>query len=235
MPSADLGGFPGSRRFGGAYRAVANPTKADKNRRLGSLGGRPRVTIFHRLRALDEGELLGLVAAAEAHAGHFLGRALGSHAQERGAGARRLEQFEALPGRGVRARVEGRELLIGNRAALLESGIARAPLATLAEQGKTPLFCALDGVAVAVFSADRPRAQRRYCSWTKRITLPALKSAVGATRVASAGSRGVASRPARSTRAAQRSDWSITRLVCFPPTRPVNRASPWGSPLVEKA
>jgi P-type Cu+ transporter len=69
------------------------------------------------------------------------------------------EGFQAVAGRGIRARVEGQDLLLGNRAMLREAGIALngRPASTwsLADSGETPLFLALDGqVAGVVAVAD---------------------------------------------------------------------------------
>lgn len=74
-----------------------------------------------------------------------------------------VESFESFPGRGIRARVAGYEIAIGNRTWMEESGVALRELlgraTTWSEQGKTPVFLALDGQAAALFGiADQPRA-----------------------------------------------------------------------------
>jgi len=125
--------------------------------------GKPYVTDFRNGSELDEGELLGLIAAAESQSEHFLAKAVVAYAKELGGAVFQTESFAAIPGRGVEARVAGRDLLVGNRAWMEESGIDLDELqgraSTLAEQGKTPVFVALDGQAAALFGiADRPRA-----------------------------------------------------------------------------
>jgi Cu+-exporting ATPase len=125
--------------------------------------GRPEVTDFRNISVLTDRDLLLLAASAELHSEHFLARALVAYAREQGIAPRESAAFEAIPGRGVRARVEGLELLAGNRSLLEEAGIDLEPLrgraTTLAEQGKTPVFLALDGKPAALFGiADRPRA-----------------------------------------------------------------------------
>jgi P-type Cu+ transporter len=78
-----------------------------------------------------------------------------------------LTDFEAIPGRGVVAVVQGREVRIGNAALLAEAGIATDLLDAKADawaaQGKTPVYVALDRqCAVALFAiADRPRPGAR--------------------------------------------------------------------------
>jgi Cu+-exporting ATPase len=101
-------------------------------------------------------ELLALAAGAEAQSEHPLGRAVVAAAEEKKLALARIEQFEAAPGRGLRARamLEGRgfALLLGNRAFLEEEGVAgletefaRTAPERLAEAGKTALYLALDG------------------------------------------------------------------------------------------
>jgi Cu+-exporting ATPase len=125
--------------------------------------GKPYVTDFRNGSDLADATLLSLVMAAETRSEHFLARAVVAYAKEQGAEAPEAASFEAVPGRGVVAVVEGRDLLIGNRALMEEAGIALDDLAgfanTWSEQGKTPVFCAVDGRAAALFGiADRPRA-----------------------------------------------------------------------------
>ena len=70
--------------------------------------GRPRVVAIEP----DDGEALRLAASAERESEHPLGQAIVRAAEERGLALSRPERFEALPGRGVRARVDGREVEI---------------------------------------------------------------------------------------------------------------------------
>ena len=123
--------------------------------------GRPEVTDFIA-DGVDEAELLSRIAGVESHSEHFLARAIGGYCKSRGASAQAVGDFEAVPGRGVRARCEGAMLLIGNAALLEGAGISCAALQPRADdfaaQGKTPVFVALNGRCVALFAiADRPR------------------------------------------------------------------------------
>ncbi len=74
---------------------------------------------------LDEGRLLSLVASAQQGSEHVLARALLAAAEARGLPLRPVSEFQARPGRGVVAMVEGRSLLIGSRRLMLEAGRAR--------------------------------------------------------------------------------------------------------------
>ena len=125
--------------------------------------GKPAVTDFLNVSALDDDQLLALAAGAENHSEHFLGRAIVAYCCERNAPVTEVGNFEAVAGRGVRAKHGRIPLLIGNAALLEESGITTGELAAPAEiyanEGKTPVFVALGGKAIALFAiADRSRA-----------------------------------------------------------------------------
>jgi P-type Cu+ transporter len=121
--------------------------------------GKPAVTRVLPADGLAEGDLLRLAAAAEVGSEHPLGQAILSRARELGLTLPAAEGFQAVAGRGIRARVEGRELLLGNRSMLADAGIALNGLTestvALANAGETPMFLALDGqVAGVVAVAD---------------------------------------------------------------------------------
>ncbi|TVQ96916.1 MAG: copper-translocating P-type ATPase [Desulfovibrionales bacterium] len=127
--------------------------------------GRPTVTDVLILpnRTETDADLLRLAAGAEARSEHPLAAAVVQSARDRGLEEPQLEEFTAIPGQGIRARVEGRTLLLGNDR-LLEAEQVRdrdAPALReirdrLSNEGKTPLLAALDGVATGVLAvADR--------------------------------------------------------------------------------
>lgn len=125
--------------------------------------GKPYVTDFSNVSKLPDDRIVSLVASAELHSEHFLGKALVDYAKVQGCAFTATDEFEAIPGRGVKARVDNHELSIGNLAWMQEAGIKLTAFknrpATLAEEGKTPVFCAIDGKPAALFGiADRPRA-----------------------------------------------------------------------------
>ena len=124
--------------------------------------GKPVVTDAFILPGMGEARLASLVAATEAGSEHFLARALGEWSKPRLRETLAAEAFAAHPGRGVTAQVDGLDIVIGNAALLEEMGIGHAPLADeanrLADQGKTPVYAAIDGRPVAIFAiADQPR------------------------------------------------------------------------------
>ncbi len=129
--------------------------------------GKPRVTDVVALASFDENELIRLEAGAEIRSGHPLAKALLDEAQRRGIAAPdRIEDFEALGGRGVRARVDGRAVLVGTRRLMEESAVDLAPLAEkiaeLLRDGKTLTIVAIDGAVAGVVAVqDTPRASAK--------------------------------------------------------------------------
>ncbi len=124
--------------------------------------GRPAVTDHRILPLFAEARIADLVDAAEAGSEHFLARALTEWCRPRRQRTLAADEFVAHPGRGVSARVDGCDLLVGNAALLSANGVAdgifAADAGEFAEQGKTPVFVAVDGQIAAVFAiADRPR------------------------------------------------------------------------------
>jgi Cu+-exporting ATPase len=108
--------------------------------------GRPEVTDVIAL-GLDEDGLLSLAAAMEKGSEHPLAEAVCAFAEKKELTVPEPESFEAVPGRGVRATVAGREYLAGNVAMMRDYGIETAGERTdeLAAQGKTPLLFAEAG------------------------------------------------------------------------------------------
>jgi Cu2+-exporting ATPase len=128
--------------------------------------GKPALTDVVTVGGTPEQELLHLVASAEQGSEHPLAEAIVMGARERGVRLVDATQFEAIAGHGIRAMVDGHTLLIGNRKLMRDQGADVAALeaqaATLAGQGKTPMFVAVDGVAtglVAVADTIKPSAR----------------------------------------------------------------------------
>jgi Cu+-exporting ATPase len=124
--------------------------------------GRPKVAGMYNVSDLTDDEVLVLAASAETGSEHFLGRAIVNHAREQGLTLLKIRYFRSEPGAGIRARVAGRELLLGNAAWLNGHGIAtqdlNKKLADFAAEGKTPVLMAIDGAPAALFGiADQPR------------------------------------------------------------------------------
>jgi Cu+-exporting ATPase len=123
--------------------------------------GRPTVTDMIPVGADRNAEdVLRLAATVETVSEHPLAEAIVRHATERGLALARPEAFEARPGRGVRATIEGRPVAIGNEAFMRELGVDVAPLATaltrVAEAAKTPVLIAIDGGLAGLIAIADP-------------------------------------------------------------------------------
>ncbi len=112
-------------------------------------------------------EALRLAAAVERDSEHPIARAVVRSAEERGLPLPRAEGFAALPGHGVRARVEGRELRVGGPNLLRSEGIEPPPaLREAAERatgaGRATVYLVEGGRALAAFAtADAVRPESR--------------------------------------------------------------------------
>jgi Cd2+/Zn2+-exporting ATPase/Cu+-exporting ATPase len=128
--------------------------------------GQPRLTDVVTLNGLGEAELLRAIAGAECRSEHPLARAIVRASAERGLAPPEPATFQALPGRGVAATVEGRAWLVGNRRLLAERGVpvdaaAEARARDLEVGGKTVFFAADGAVAGLVAVADVLRPEAR--------------------------------------------------------------------------
>jgi Cu2+-exporting ATPase len=124
--------------------------------------GEPEVVAIATPPGVAEEDVLRLAAAAELESEHPLAEAILKAARERELALPRVEGFEAIPGHGAIATVEGRRLAIGNRRLLDREGISLDGLGERAEalagEGRTTVEVAVDGRAAAVIAvADAPR------------------------------------------------------------------------------
>jgi Cu2+-exporting ATPase len=128
--------------------------------------GEPEVVAIATAEGVDENELLRLVAAAEGDSEHPLAQAIVKAASTRGLQVPRPEAFEAVPGHGLLASVDGHRLAVGNARLLEREGISPDGLTAssdeLAGQGRTSVQVAIDDQAAAVIAiADAPRETAR--------------------------------------------------------------------------
>jgi Cu2+-exporting ATPase len=130
--------------------------------------GKPRVTDVVTVDGVSENDVLRLAGAAEARSGHPLAEAVLDELERRELrNDAAVEDFENLAGRGVRATVGGRRVLVGTRRLMEERDIDVRPLVAEVErllaEGKTLMLVAIDArIAGVVAAADtvRPNAAR---------------------------------------------------------------------------
>jgi Cu+-exporting ATPase len=119
--------------------------------------GKPAVTDVSPV-GLSAEELLGLSAAAEQGSEHPLARAVADEAGRRGITIPKAESFEAVPGHGLVARVEGREVLVGNARLLSSKNVPfdAAVVERAAGAGRTTLLVAVDGKYAGLLAVSDP-------------------------------------------------------------------------------
>ncbi len=125
--------------------------------------GEPAVTDIVGADGLARDELLAIAAAAEVGSEHPLGRAIVEAARSEDISLPATEDFEAVPGRGIKVNVGGRPVLVGNRQLLADSGVALAALepklVELESAGKTAMTIAVGGRPAGVVAvADTVKA-----------------------------------------------------------------------------
>ena len=166
--------------------------------------GKPTVTDIITTGTMDSDSLLQITASAEKGSEHPLGDAIVKSAEDKGLELYPIEHFESITGQGINATIQGKQLLIGNIRLMQEMNIAvEAVLAdadTLAAQGKTPMYIALESklagiIAVAdVVKPGSAKAVKKLMEMgievamitgDNRRTAEAIAKQVGITRVLS--------------------------------------------------
>jgi len=118
--------------------------------------GRPLVREIEAIRSRGEDELLALAAAAEACSEHPLAHAVVEAAFERHVTPPAIDSFEALPGKGVIARLGTREVIVGNPRFLADRGVDLSQLHSRIEAleaaGRTAIGVAREGRALGIIT-----------------------------------------------------------------------------------
>ena len=130
--------------------------------------GKPSVTDVVRLDGTAEDEVLRLAAAAERGSEHPIGEAIVAAAAERNLSIDQpANDFQAVPGHGLAARIDGSAVLLGTRKLMADRGVilsaeASARLDSLEAEGKTAVLLAQEGLLIGIIAvADtlRPEAE----------------------------------------------------------------------------
>ncbi|HJL66010.1 MAG: heavy metal translocating P-type ATPase [Arenicellales bacterium] len=118
--------------------------------------GQPNVVTVHPLD-MEEDELLALTAAAQQGSEHPLARAVLNRVRKTTPLAP-LSDFSAIPGRGIRATVDNRQVVTGNQRLMAESGVEQAPLLeqanALSSSGSTVIWVAVDQRLKGIIAID---------------------------------------------------------------------------------
>ncbi|WP_078593136.1 heavy metal translocating P-type ATPase [Evansella clarkii] len=118
--------------------------------------GKPQLTDVNVLSGWKEEELLRIAASVETVSEHPLGEAIVQAAKDRNLSLSEPGEFNSVTGQGIKAIVEDKEVLIGNMKLMKENGIetleAVRQADQLADDGKTPMYIAIDGECAGVIA-----------------------------------------------------------------------------------
>jgi Cu+-exporting ATPase len=119
--------------------------------------GKPELTNVVAERGFEEDDILRLAAAVERSSEHPLASAIVEGAQARSIPLPEITDFKAIPGHGVEADADGKHVLLGNTKLMaryaIPLGRLEAEARHLADDGKTPMYIALDGRAAGIVAA----------------------------------------------------------------------------------
>jgi P-type Cu+ transporter len=122
--------------------------------------GKPKLVTVDPAEGWDEKGLLRLAASLERGSEHPLAAAIVAGSLERGVELAGVESFESVTGKGVKGRVDGRSVGLGNRNLFESMGIDPGELAGKAEalrkEGQTVMFVAVDGKAAGLLGVADP-------------------------------------------------------------------------------
>ena len=152
---------------GGVYLEIAGNVKAIAFDKTGSLtAGRPVVTDVIPFGGATEEAVLSLASSVESHSEHVLSDAIISRAREKGISVQDITGFEAFPGVGARALVDGKPYCVGSKTLCADLGMAtinaEEKIKQLEQGGKTLIFVTgpdeLLGI-IAIQDEIRPEAE----------------------------------------------------------------------------
>lgn len=122
--------------------------------------GKPRLVAVLPEPGHDEDEVLRLAATLERGSEHPLAEAIVAGAEARGAKLAEASDFQAVTGKGVTGRVEGRNVALGNLKLVSDLGLAAGELTARADarrdQGETVMFVVIDGALAGMVSVADP-------------------------------------------------------------------------------
>jgi len=122
--------------------------------------GKPKLVTIEPTPGQTEATLLRHAASLERGSEHPLAAAIVKGAEQRGVALSRAEAFESLTGKGVKGRVDGRDVALGNRALMESLGVDAGPLAARAEElrrdGQTVMLVSVGGEPAGLLGVADP-------------------------------------------------------------------------------
>jgi Cu+-exporting ATPase len=122
--------------------------------------GKPKLVSVVVENGVDEPTFLRLTATLERGSEHPLAEAIVNGAEERGVILSRAESFDSVTGKGVRGRVDGYDVALGNQALMESLGVDASQLINRAEElrneGQTVMFVAVDGKPAGLVGVADP-------------------------------------------------------------------------------
>ncbi|MBA7649376.1 putative copper-exporting P-type ATPase V [subsurface metagenome] len=163
--------------------------------------GKPEVTDIIPADGFKAEEVLRLAASVEMGSEHPLGQAMVKEAEEKGLSLVKPKAFEAVAGKGVKAKLDGKEVLVGSRKLVVQSegtGLMEVELERLEQEAKTAMLVSFDGkitgvIAVAdtlkedsieaIGELERMGIETAMISGDNRRTTEAIAKKVGISRI----------------------------------------------------
>jgi len=122
--------------------------------------GKPTLTDLETVNGFSRAEVLKLVSSVENQSEHPVARAIVNAAREEGISLEPISDFENLPGYGVQARVSGKLVQVGADRMMHKLGLEVSAFSSasgkLGDEGKTPLYAAVDGQVAAIIAVSDP-------------------------------------------------------------------------------
>ncbi len=118
--------------------------------------GEPSLTDLIAQKGFDETTVLQLASAAERGSEHPLGQAIVKGAEARGIAIPKLQSFDVVPGHGVRAKVKGKEVLVGNRKLMRDNAVSTETIedeiTRYEREGKTAMIVGVNGKVAGILA-----------------------------------------------------------------------------------
>ena len=122
--------------------------------------GKPQVSEIQAASQFTDEQLLQLAASIESGSEHPLATAILSAALDQKLEIKKVKHFEAIPGHGIKAEIDGKSIAFGNTALMDQEDIKYAryvkKLETMSESGQTPMLLAVDGKIAGIIAVSDP-------------------------------------------------------------------------------